>query len=185
MSYALRVADLRAAGTAASRYSTMTNALGFALVISGTFSLLANGDLTGVVPLAIGIAILGGWIMGWVTGFMAGRRPDLLQEVVELTVTPDGIRTVMPSMSGEARWSSYKRVRDTGSSLLLELGTGPAAIVPTRALDRGQLEQLLAWADAADVLDRSSPLRAYLVGAVIGLVFNLVIFSAVVLSFNI
>jgi hypothetical protein len=185
VTYTLTAKDVRRAATGLSRFSVMTNALGSALVLSGLFTVVANGDLVGILIGLLGVLFLTGDAAGLITSFMVGRRPDLLREPVSLTVSADGIRTVTRSMSGEARWSSYKRVRTTGTGLVLELGTGPAVIIPTSAFTPVELERIRGWAAIAGVLASSSPMRAYVLGFLLGLGFNLLIFGAVVVAMNV
>ena len=185
VTYTLTSKDVRVAATGLSRFSVMTNALGSALVLSGLFTVIANGDLVGILIGLLGVLFLTGDAAGLTTAFMVSRRPDLLREPVSLTVSADGIRTVTQSMSGEARWSSYKRVRTTGTGLVLELGTGPAVIIPTSAFTPAELDRVRRWAQRAGVLASSSPVRAYVLGFLLGLTFNVAIFGAVVVAANV
>ena len=184
VTYTMTTGDVRRAATGLSRFSLGTNALGWALLLSGLFTVVANGDLIGILVGLLGVFFLTGDAAGLISAFMVSRRPDLLREPVTLTVTRDGIRTATQSMSGEARWASYKRVRVTGTALILELGTGPAVIIPTRAFESADLDRVRGWAIAAGVMSSSSPARAYVLGFLLGLGFNLAIFGAVVVSTN-
>jgi hypothetical protein len=169
--YQLAPADLRIAGFVASRYSVGGNALGAFVLISGAIGFLLSGDVLSVVIAVFGLLLLSGVLPGLLVAFMAGRRPELMQQPTAMTIGASGIQTVTALTSGEAAWATYKRVRPTGATLLFELGTGATMLVPARAFTPEQLERLLAFADAAGVLDTSSPLAAYAKGIAIGAAF--------------
>jgi hypothetical protein len=183
--YSLTTGDTFAAGLAASRYSVMANGLGAALAGSGLFSILANGDWTGLIPATIGLLFMSGVVFAGISALAMSRRKDLLQMSYRLIVDPERIRTESPMMNGDASWASYKRVRPTRSTLLLELGTGVAVMIPLRALAPDELARVLGWAEAAGVLDRSSSLRPTLLGIALGMAFNVIVFVAAVFSFNV
>lgn len=185
VTYTMTARDVRLTATGISRYSVMTDAVGWALVLSGLFSVVANGELLGIAIGLLGALFLTGDAAGWISAVMVSQRKDLLRQPVDLTVTSEGIQTVTASMSGHALWTSYKRVRVTGPGLVLELGTGPAVIIPTRAFGERELDRVRGWAAAAGILETSSPARAYVLGFLLGLGFNLAIFAAVVVAANI
>ena len=173
--------DALAAGVAVSRSSILMNALGAALAASAVAALLVNDWLFGVLFLVGAVAMLSGYAIGLLTAFTTTRRADLMREPVELRADAETIRTVMASMSSEARWSAYKRVRLMGGSLLLELGNGVTMAVPRRVFQPAELDRLLLWADRANVLDRASRARPVVIGAVIGIAITAVLFVVPVL----
>jgi hypothetical protein len=166
--YQLTSADIRSAGLATARYSVMSSAMGAFAMFTGGIAFAMTGDLFSLVVGLVGILWISGLLPGLLTAFIAGRRPEIMQQPTTMTVSPAGIRTVTALMSGESAWATYKRLRPTRTTLLFELGTGAAVMVPTRFFESAQLDRLLAWADVAGVLDRTSPVGMYAKGIVIG-----------------
>jgi hypothetical protein len=173
--YQLTSADIRSAGLAASRYSVSGNAVGAFALISGVLGFLVSGDVLSAVVALFGLLWLVGIIPGLLTALMAGRRPEVMQQPTDMTVGRAGIRTVTPLASGDAAWATYKRIRPAGSTLLFELGTGAVMMVPARAFPGPLLDRMLGLAEAAGVLDRSSPAAAYAKGILIGMIVSVAI----------
>ena len=143
-------------------------AVGAFVLFTGAAAFVITADFVNLLIGFVGLLWLTGLLPGLLMAFMAGRRPEIMQLPTDLTVSAAGIRTVTPLASGEAAWATYKRLRSTGSTLLLELGTGAAVLVPRRAFTAAQIERVEEWADAAGVLDRASPVLAYAKGLAIG-----------------
>jgi hypothetical protein len=152
----------------ASRYSVAGNAVGAFMLASGAIAFFMSGDVVSAVIAVFGLLLLSGLLPGLLVAFTAGRRPELMQQPTAMTIGPAGIRTATALTAGEAAWATYKRIRPTGSTLLFELGTGATMLVPTRAFTPAQLERFMELAQAAGVLDQSSPAGAYAKGVAIG-----------------
>ena len=184
VTYALTVADIRAAGFTASWYSLSTNAIGAFVTSGGAAMFLVTRDPVNLLFVILGLSMLSGALKALLMSLSTSRRPDLLRGPFEMSVTDIGMRTVTPVSTGEVRWATFKRVRATASTYLMEVGTGPVGVVPKRARTADQQARFEAMAAQAGVLDRSSARRPLLLGIALGILANVAIFLAVVITSN-
>jgi YcxB-like protein len=182
--YTLTSGDVWGAAIAASRYSTSTNAIGAFLLFTGTLTVILTGDLFSVGIAVFGLLLLSGVLPAVLMNFAIRRRPDLMRRPITVTASPSGIRTETPSTSSVVTWGTYKRVRPLARTYLLEVGTGPIALIPARAFSTEQRASFELLADRADVLDRSSAIRPLGVGVGIGLLGLVIVFAIGVVSAN-
>ena len=183
--YTMTTSDLFHASTEAARYSVFNAAIGTAFATTGLFTVLANGDSTGLVFLVVGLVVLTGYPVGALSAFLGSRRWDLMRAPVELTASPSGVRAVMAMVTTDAAWSTYKRVRLTTRSLIFDLGTGAITLAPRRVFTHAELAAVVGWARDAGIFDRSTPLRPFVLGAALGLAFNVLVFGMVVVAVNV
>jgi hypothetical protein len=177
VTYTMTSSDLLAAGVAASRQSVTINTIGAFAVAAALLSAVVTG-VGGLfeffLPLAFGAAFLSGYAAGGLSALAASRRPDLVRAPMEFRATRDGVVMTASKGRSEARWSMYKRVIETGSTVLFDFGTGAASMVPSRAFTAEERGRLRGWAESAGVLDRSPAWRPMAVGIALGIVGVLV-----------
>ena len=178
VTYTMTNGDILTAGVAASRQSITVNTIGAFALIAGIASALVTGVLGFfelVLPVAFGAAFLSGYAAGGLSALAATRRPDVMRAPIVLAANREGVSTTTSKGRSEVRWSMYKRVVLTGSTLLFDLGTGAGAMVPRHAFSDEQLGRVLHWADGAGVLDRKPVWRSMATGIALGIVVFVVL----------
>jgi hypothetical protein len=182
-SHAMSTRDLVDAGLEASWHSVSTIAVGAFAMMSGLLAFAVVGDLLGLMFGLLGAVWLVGIAPSLLMAFLAGRRPDLMLRQTEMRVSAHGLQTATAMASSTASWATYKRVRPTQRTLLLELGTGAVMFVPMRVLTAAQRDRIETWAAAAGVRAGSSAMEAYLRGGAIGAAAALAIPAIVWIGF--
>jgi hypothetical protein len=153
--------------------------MGTFLIIVAGLAIVLTGDVPSVALLLLGVALVSGVLGGLLTALGLRRRPDLLAAEAGVEADALGVRLSYLGVTSEVAWSAFRRVRDTGTALLFDFGTGAVTFVPCRAFDTAQLAALRGLARDGGVLDRrgsAGPMMSgVMMGALAAIVFIIVV----------
>ena len=128
------------ATSALTRMSLASRVFGIVVVASG---LLIIGD-PGQWPLAIFNMLLGAALLTglWCAPFIwwaSRRRPDLMNAAMTIEADVAGLRIQAAYAAGSYRWDAFRRVRERGGFLFLDMMTGMNLLIPVAAFDEPNL----------------------------------------------
>jgi 8-oxo-dGTP pyrophosphatase MutT (NUDIX family) len=138
VSYGLTQREVVGAAVSMARGSLGIRLLGL-LVIAITGIAVLMGDLLSVLGLLLGLALVTGWAVAPFAWWQFRKRPDLIGATTNLTADAAGMEIDSPLAQGHMAWSTFRRVRDAGGSLLFDTAAGSVMIVPKRAFSPSEL----------------------------------------------
>ena len=151
VSYGLTQREVVGAAVSMARGSTGIRVLGlFVVAITGIAVLM--GDLLSVLGLLIGLALVTGWAVAPFAWWQFRKRSDLIGAATNLTADVGGLEIDSPLAQGHMAWSTFRRVRDAGGSLLFDTAAGSVMIVPKRAFSPSELGSVYRLLDRNGLL---------------------------------
>jgi ADP-ribose pyrophosphatase len=151
VSYGLTQREVVGAAVSMARGSTGIRLLGLFVVVITSMAVLA-GDLLSVLGLVVGVALVTGWAVAPFAWWQFRKRPDLIGATTNLTADASGIEIDSPLAQGHMAWSTFRRVRDAGGSLLFDTAAGSVMIVPKRAFSPSELGSVYRLLDRNGLL---------------------------------
>ena len=114
--------------------------MGIASLLLGAFVYSQGGDLIGwLYPMVFGALIMTGLFNIPFIWWQARRRPDLVNVVLHLEADDLGVRISAPYGAGAYRWDTFRRTRERGGFLYLDILTGQNFIIPIDAFEPSAL----------------------------------------------
>ena len=151
------------ATSALTRMSVASRVFGLVVVASG---LLLIGDPNqwplALFNITLGAALLAGlWCVPFIW-WASRRRPDLMNATMTIEADDVGLRIHASYGAGSYRWGMFRRVRERGGFLFLDMMTGMNVLIPVAAFDEPNLatfRRLLAdagYSPDGRVVDRTT-----------------------------
>jgi len=171
VSYSLTVRDLLEPLITGSRHSMLAAFMAILAVWMGALGLVM-GDAFDVMVAVLMALFAVGIVPAAISLFFATRRRDLLAEERHLVIDAEGVRLESARSSSRSTWSVFRRVRETGTALLLDFGTGGVLPLPKRLLGVGGADAVRGIAADNGKLDLQSSWKWPLIGLVLGVVLT-------------
>lgn len=151
-----------------NRCSKLAAFFGLFIVLIPAMS-LSMGDWTGIVALLLGLSFVSGTLPATLAAWTFSRRREFMEFEWRTVIDADGIATWTPKSEGRAKWSMYRRIRETQTAFILDMGTGAGSFLPKSAFDAATSAAIASYAADAGLLVRGSTWRLPLIGVGIGL----------------
>ncbi|MEO8469299.1 MAG: NUDIX domain-containing protein [Chloroflexota bacterium] len=114
--------------------------VGVVSLLFGAFLYAQGADLVGwLYPMVFGALIMTGLFNIPFIWWQARRRPDLVNVVLHLEADDLGVRISAPYGAGAHRWDTFRRTRQRGGFLFLDILTGQNFIIPIDAFEPSAL----------------------------------------------
>ena len=114
--------------------------MGLASLLFGAFLYAQGADLLGwIYPMVFGGLVMTGWFSIPFIWWQARRRPDIVNVVLRLDADDLGVRISAPYGAGAYRWGTFRRTRERGGFLFLDILTGQNFIIPLDAFQASDL----------------------------------------------
>lgn len=114
--------------------------IGVASLLFGAFLYAQGADLIGwLYPMLFGGLVMTGWFSVPFIWWQARRRPDIVNMALHLEADDLGVRISAPYGAGTYRWDTFRRTRERGGFLFLDILTGQNFIIPIDAFEPSAL----------------------------------------------
>lgn len=114
--------------------------IGLASLLFGAFLYAQSAELIGwLYPMVFGGLVMTGWFSIPFIWWQARRRPDLVDAELRLDADELGVRISAPYGAGAYRWDTFRRARERGGFLYLDVLTGQNFIIPIDAFEPSAL----------------------------------------------